>query len=121
MDFKVDQNLPEEVVQILRSDGHDARNVYEEQLDGRPDPEISAAVKRESRALITLDLDFSDIRSYPPEQYSGLLVFRHHRQDKPAVIRATRSILPLLRKESLAGRLWIVTDANVRIHGQPEE
>jgi len=30
MDFKVDQNLPEEVVQILRSDGHDARNVYEE-------------------------------------------------------------------------------------------
>jgi predicted nuclease of predicted toxin-antitoxin system len=121
MDFKVDQNLPEEVVQILRSDGHDARNVYEEQLDGRPDPEISAAVKRESRALITLDLDFADIRSYPPEQYSGLLVIRLHRQDKPAVIRATRSILPLLRKESLAGRLWIVTDANVRIHGQPEE
>ncbi len=121
MDFKVDQNLPEEAVQILRGGGHDARNVYEEQLGGRPDPEISAAVTRESRALITLDLDFADIRSYPPEQYSGLLVFRLHRQDKPAVLRALRSVLPLLQKESLIGRLWIVTDASVRIHGQLEE
>ncbi|HSB80737.1 MAG TPA: DUF5615 family PIN-like protein [Candidatus Methylomirabilis sp.] len=121
MDFKVDQNLPEEVVQILRNDGHDARNVYEEQLGGRPDPEISAAATRESRALITLELDFADIRSYPPEQHSGLLVFRLHRQDKPAVLRALRSVLPLLQKESLIGRLWIVTDASVRIHGGPEE
>lgn len=121
MDFKVDQNLPEEVVQILRGEGHDARNGYEEQLGGRPDPEISAAVTRESRALITLDLDFADIRSYPPEQYSGILVFRLHRQDRPAVLRALRSILPLLQKESLTGRLWIVTDTSVRIHGQPEE
>lgn len=121
MDFKVDQNLPEEVVQILRNEGHDARNVYEEQLAGRPDPEIGAAVQRESRALITLDLDFADIRSYPPERYSGLLVFRLHRQDKPAVLRALRLILPLLRKESVAGRLWIVNEASVRIHGQPDE
>lgn len=121
MNFKVDQNLPEEVVQTLRNDGHDARNVYEEQLGGRPDPEISAAVKRESRALITLDVDFADIRTYPPEQYSGLVVFRLHRQDKPAVLRALRSILPLLQKERLIGRLWIVTDASVRIHGQLEE
>ncbi len=89
MDFKVDQNLPEEVLQVLRSDGHNARNVYEEQLDGRPDLEISAALKRESRALITPDLDFADIRAYPLEQYSGLLVFRLHRQDKPAVLRAS--------------------------------
>jgi predicted nuclease of predicted toxin-antitoxin system len=105
MDFKVDQNLPEEVVQILRNDGHDARNVYEEQLDGRPDQEISTALMRESRALITLDLDFANIRSYPPAQYSGLLVFRLHRQNKPAVLRALRPILPLLQKESLIGRL----------------
>ena len=37
---------------------------------GRPDNDIASVCKREGRALITLDLDFGDIRRYPPADYA---------------------------------------------------
>ena len=72
MRFKIDENLHEDVAEALRKDGHDAQSVFDEGLRGRPDPEIAEAARREGRALVTLDLDFGNIREYPPEQYRGL-------------------------------------------------
>ena len=45
-------------------------------LDGAPDSYISIVCRREKRALITLDTDFADIRAYPPQDFSGLIVLR---------------------------------------------
>jgi hypothetical protein len=45
-------------------------------MGGQSDSKIGDIVCAEKRALITLDLDFADIRSYPPEQYAGLIVLR---------------------------------------------
>lgn len=73
MRFKVDENLPIEVAEVLRTAGHDAATVNEEAVGGVCDPDL-ALVQRESRALITLDVGFADIRSYPPEEYQGLVV-----------------------------------------------
>ena len=38
---------------------------------GAVDPDVAQACQKEARALVTLDLDFSDIRAYPPEDYQG--------------------------------------------------
>jgi len=35
--FKIDENLPLEVTQVLRSGGHDASSVYDQKLAGCPD------------------------------------------------------------------------------------
>lgn len=43
MKFKVDENLPVEIVQALRDHGHDATNVPEEQLVGQKDAVIAQA------------------------------------------------------------------------------
>lgn len=76
MRFKTDENLPEESAAVLREAGHDAHTVREQTLGGHPDDDVAAVCKREQRALVTLDLDFSDIRSYPPEELEGLIVLR---------------------------------------------
>ena len=100
---------------ILRSAGHDACTVRDQALGGHPDTDITAACKREQRALITLDLGFSDIRAYPPEEFAGIIVFRVHSQDRAYLIGVLRRGMPLFETEPLAQHLWIVEDGRVRI------
>ncbi len=115
MRVKVDENLPNEVAEILREAGHDADTVIEEHLGGRPDAAITAVVQKEERIFVTLDLDFSDIRVYPPEQYGGLIVMRPRQQDKFCVLEMTKRLIPLLTYEDPRGHLWIMEEGRVRI------
>lgn len=120
MRFKLDENLPMEVADLLRVAGHAADTVGEERLGGARDPDVAALCLREGRALITLDLDFADIRSYPPARYPGLVVLRLDRQDKRHVLEACSDLADRLSSEPLSGRLWIVEASRIRIHGGEE-
>ena len=62
MRIKLDENLPARLAHVLRDLGHEVDTVPAEGLAGCPDEVIWQASKRESRFLITQDLDFSDIR-----------------------------------------------------------
>lgn len=115
MKVKVDENLPHEVADLFRQAGHDAATVDEEGLGGKSDAVVASFVKREERLLVTLDLDFSDIRAYPPEQYSGLVVLRLNSQDKLHVLRVIERLIPVLSSEDPKGHLWIVEEDRVRI------
>lgn len=64
---------------------------------------------------MTLDLDFADICTYPPEEYSGLIVLRIARQDKPHVLDMFWKVLEVIGREPLEGRLWIVEERRIRI------
>ncbi|MCG6552759.1 MAG: DUF5615 family PIN-like protein [Candidatus Magnetominusculus sp. LBB02] len=76
MQFKIDENLPIEIAHILISAGHDALTVNEQQMAGIADQLLFKRCKDEDRVLITLDKDFSDIRTYPPEEFAGIIVLR---------------------------------------------
>ncbi len=115
MRFKIDENLPVEVAELLREEGHEAETVLEQGLGGRGDPDIASVCQRQSLVLITLDTDFSDIRSYPPEQFSGLIVLRLRQQDKTHVLNLIPRLIPMFSAEPLAGRLWIVEEDRIRI------
>ncbi len=119
--FKIDENLHADVASFLREHGHDASTVWDEGLRGTSDATLAQVCRAEERALITLDLDFADIRTYPPEQYPGLIVLRVTRQDKSHLLDVLRRVVPLLREEALAQHLWIVDEKNVRIRGKEEE
>jgi predicted nuclease of predicted toxin-antitoxin system len=120
MRLKIDENLPVEAAALLREEGHDAVTVREQGLGGTSDVAVEHVCRREGRGLITLDLDFADIRTYPPAEHSGLVVLRLARQDKPHVLETIRRLLPLLRQEPLAARLWIVDEQGVRMRGSEE-
>jgi hypothetical protein len=86
-------------------------------MSGRPDPHVATACQLEGRAVITLDKDFSDIRSYPPADYAGIIVFRLSRVDKWRILGTLERLVPILGTQSLAGKLWIVDETRVRIRG----
>jgi len=75
MKFKLDENLPVEASTLLREAGHDALTVLDQNMGGEPDEHIIQICSQEKRALITLDLDFADINTYPPSNYHGITVF----------------------------------------------
>ena len=115
MQFKVDENLPVEAAESLRDAGHDAVTIHDQRMVGEPDPQIAAACQSESRAIVTLDLDFSDIRTYPPGDYHGIIVLRPRTQAKPAVLNLMVKLTPLLDTEPLEGNLWILQETGLRI------
>jgi hypothetical protein len=66
MKIKLDENLPHQLAALLADLGHQVHTVFEERLVGRDDMDIGEAAQRESRFLITQDLDFSDARRFAP-------------------------------------------------------
>lgn len=100
--FKVDENLPKVAARILRDAGFDAETVVTEGLGGAKDVTLAAVCREERRALVTLDLDFSDIRTYPPHEYPGIIVLRIHNHSIPSISAIMEKVVALLRKERLA-------------------
>ena len=117
MKFKIDENLPVELAELLRASGYEADTINDEQLAGAPDEMVRAVCRAENRCLITLDLDFSDMRAYPPVDLDGLIVLRLRQQDKNHVLEVASRMIPLLEVEPLTKRLWVVDENRVRIRG----
>ena len=115
MKFKIDENLPVEIAELLRSAHYNAATVVEQGLRGADDSHIADVCLREGRILVTLDLDFADIRVYPPRRFPGFMVFRAHRQDKHYLVDIFSRVIPLIERETIKGQLWIIEESRVRI------
>jgi len=116
--FKTDENVPTEVAELLVQHGHDAVTVMTQRLAGATDPVIARICQAERRALVTLDLDFADIRRYPRDEYSGIVVLRPKSRMIPAILRLTLKLVRLMEGASPTGQLWIVDESHVRIRGR---
>ena len=113
--FKLDENLPETLVALFADAGHNAVTVAEQELTGAEDTLIASICRDEARVLVTLDMDFADIRVYPPQDHPGLVVFRLGRHGPGRVLEVAARFLEMLPETSLQGQLWIVEDERIRI------
>ena len=75
MKLKLDENLSRHLKPVLSALGHDARTAADEGLLSRPDSEIARAARDENRILLTLDVEFADLRKYPPGSHPGVILF----------------------------------------------
>ena len=64
---------------------------------------------------MTLDMDFADIKTYPPAEYPGLIVLRLRQQGKPSVMNVLARIAQVFSQEPLKGHLWIVEENRIRV------
>ena len=76
MQFKLDENLGTRGLKELREAGYDVMTVREQQLCGHPDSQVIDICTAEKRCLITLDTDFADTLTYPPENHAGIVLLR---------------------------------------------
>jgi predicted nuclease of predicted toxin-antitoxin system len=121
MRFKIDENLPGEIAEMLRAAHHEAETVVDQGLAGASDQRLTDACAGEGRILVTLDLDFADLGAYPPRHYPGFIVLRVYRQDRGHVINAFRQVVPLLSQQESEHQLWIVEEDRIRIRRGDED
>lgn len=115
MRFKIDENLPREVADLLREAGHDALTVHEQGMAGAADADIGAICQTEERCIVTLDLDFAVVRKFRPKDYAGIIALRLSRTEKPFVLGVMQDVIANIEEQDLAGVLWIVDDTRIRI------
>ena len=95
--------------------------VQEQGLAAATDVALAEVCRAEGRALVTLDLDFSNPIRFPPGRYAGTAVLRLSAHASPAELDdAIATLAAALQQESLAGRLWVVQRGRIREY-QPEE
>lgn len=113
--FKLDENLPRAAQDLLISAGHSAETALAEGLGGRSDRAVPDASVSEGRVLVTFDLDFADIRNYPPADHRGLWVLRPVAQSVDNTLFLLRRALTLLESEAVDRRRWVIESGRVRI------
>ena len=116
---KTDENVPTEAAALLRAAGWECDTVFDEALAGAEDPRVSDRCQVERRVLFTIDLDFADIRVYPPSEYIGIVGLRPATPSRAAVLNLLQSAIPVLAAEWAENRLWIVEPGRVRVRSAP--
>jgi predicted nuclease of predicted toxin-antitoxin system len=116
MRFLIDANLPRSIIELIARLGHEPEFARDIGLADAPDRNIAARAQATGAVLLTRDLDFADVRNYPPSEYNGIVVFR---LAEDAVAKDIVRIAEVFLRESafveaLAGRLAIVEPARVR-------
>jgi len=118
--FKLDENISRHLKSPLQQLGHDVHTVEDEGLLGHPDTEVANAAKAEGRTLLTLDLEFADLRKYPPGEHPGIVLFRPRTLGPLSVnefiVEFVRHGLP----PGLVGSVAVVEPERVRIR-RPEK
>ena len=116
--FKLDENVPSDAESLLRRLGHEVETALGEQLGGQTDSRLYEVSRAEERILVTLDLDldFADIRQYPPSDHPGMWVLRPHTQSIENMLSLLTGALAVFEKEVAANKLWIIEPTRVRIH-----
>jgi predicted nuclease of predicted toxin-antitoxin system len=112
--FKLEENMPTDLATHLRDAGHDVSDVTEEGLAGEEDPPVLSAATAEKRVLLTFDLDFADVRHYPPGTHGGIVVFRLPDQRWKTLQGPVTRLLDEGKLDNLENGLAIVDETRVR-------
>src|SRR5260370_26392825 len=92
---KLDEHLGKATRQLLREGSYDVDTVLDERLSGSTDDLLWSRVVADGRLLITLDLDFSDVRRFRPGTHPWDFLDSRPQHQQPRRHRA-RLTLPML-------------------------
>jgi predicted nuclease of predicted toxin-antitoxin system len=120
MKLKLDENLSRHLKPLLIARGHDTLTAADENLLSRPDTEVARAAAAEQRILLTLDVQFADLRSHPPGSHPGIVLFRPSSLGPLSVNAFIADFVAAADLHTLAGCVAIVEPGRVRVR-RPEQ
>ncbi len=117
--LKLDENLAQPHVDFLNGAGYSAERVTDEGLSGADDAIVWRRAVAEGRMFLTLDLDFADVRRFPPGSHPGLLLLRPRNRSRDAVLEILQRVIQEQPLDSLRS-CFVVADINhTRIRRPP--
>ena len=115
MKFFVDECVYAVTTQLLRNQQHDVVTVQDAGLSGKPDEEVLAYAVEHRRVLITIDMDFSNIRRFPPHSYIGIIVLKIRPRIVPEVHAVLEQVLRDLDEAQLSKSLVMIDQSKYRV------
>jgi predicted nuclease of predicted toxin-antitoxin system len=119
--LKLDENLSRHLLPALRSLGHEVTTAAGEGLLSRPDTEVAAAAKNVGRMLLTLDVEFGDLRKYPPGTHPGVVLFRPRSSGPITVNRFVTEFARNSDLQLLTGCVVVVDPSRTRVRWPQRE
>ncbi len=119
--LKLDENLAERHRIRLESANHDVTTVVQQGFRGVSDVDLFELCKNEQRAVVTLDMDFSNVLTFPPKETAGVIVLRGRDGLLRTIDRLIESLTRALETNDPTDTLWIVEPNRLRIHLDEEE
>lgn len=114
MKIKLDENVSASLATVFENHGASVDTVVSEGLQGCSDDVVFEKTQSENRLLVTCDLDFADIRRFPPSKSNGIVVLRLSNRSSRSVISRISSLLESISLHELDASITIVSDNRVR-------
>ena len=115
-EFLVDEDMPRSMAPYLRHAGFLANDVRDVGLSGHSDGDIFAHAQADGSILITSDLGFANVLSFPPGMHAGIIVMRVPNElPTEQVNQQLGRALEELSGQQLAGLLIIVEIGRIRV------
>lgn len=115
MKLFADECVYKVTVDLLRSWGHDVHTAHGAGLAGKPDEDVLAYAITHERVLITIDMDFSNLRHYPPKTHKGIIVAKMRPHNAEQVHHVLEHLLEIIKEDTLNQSLVIVDQNKYRI------
>lgn len=116
--FFADQCVPESIIELLNNDNVNVLILKDHiPVDSRDSIVISKAQELNS-ILLTLNGDFADIITYPPDRYKGIIALqlRNHPEIIPQLVdRLNRYLNDNPEMDHYSGKLFIVDVSRIRV------
>ncbi|HJR69343.1 MAG TPA: DUF5615 family PIN-like protein [Gammaproteobacteria bacterium] len=116
--FFCDQCVPQKIADGLRQVGCDVQLLRDHLPTRAPDADVIAKAQELESVLVSLNGDFANIVTYPPEAFGGIIAIQLH--DHPETIPALMAGLRRFISEhpdphDYHGKLFIVEPHRIRI------
>ena len=113
MRFLVDENLPADVSELLRREGHDVLHLPHTAHRGASDEEVWRLAAREERIILTRDLDFPIPESPRP---AGLILVRvPDTFTRKQIVRVMSEFIVSAAFDQVPGTITVVSPGRVRV------
>jgi predicted nuclease of predicted toxin-antitoxin system len=119
MRFLADMGISTRTVVWLRSSGHDAVHLSEENLQRLDDEEVLAKARTEGRILLTMDLDFGYLLAVSQEQVPSVVLFRLENESSEVVNRCLMEVIRECASDLEAGAIISASEEVIRMRRLP--
>jgi predicted nuclease of predicted toxin-antitoxin system len=109
MHFKLDENIPLKLGNIIKIKGHSVSSVFSENISGIDDKSLLKICKDENYILITLDKDFVS------SSQKGIIILSLKNQGNLSVINAFENFTKEVNLQRTKYSLIIIEENNIRI------
>jgi predicted nuclease of predicted toxin-antitoxin system len=121
VNLKLDENIDNRVVTLLRLAGHDVATVPGQGLMSAPDEEVIEVCRTEGRCLVTCDRGFGNRVKYNPSNYAGIVLIRlPSRYTFADWQQAIEILIQGLEEREATGKLWVIQSGSIQEY-QPIE